>query len=265
MKAATNRLAEPFRTIREVPWASIGAVLILELLGLLLFLAQPHPLLVVLFPWPTVIGVGVFALGRLRPHDLGIAAGKILPAALCAIGLWLAIQVAVAGILLLGEGELSWERISLGHLVDQLLFFALTEEIIYRAYLLPQLLLKLKRFIRHPAGAFGAALVASQGIFALSHIPHRLASNVATNEIPFQLLLVFMSGLFLCYIYLRSRNLLVAVAVHALGNYPTILFSHDRLPWYVVNLLVMLVGLMVVEGWRRIDTKIQQPPAGSVR
>jgi membrane protease YdiL (CAAX protease family) len=94
-------------------------------------------------------------------------------------------------------------------------------------------------------------LFLSQAVFSLYHIAHRLASNTPIGELPFQLVLLWISGLMLCYVYLRSRNLLVAVVVHALGNAPSILFSHTTLPWYVIALIVWAAALSVIEIRRR--------------
>jgi len=226
-------------------------VLIFELLHLLFFLTQPAALLTVLLPWVFVIGIGIFFLGKQRSVDLGLTIPKILPGALCTLALWLAIQVVFALVMLILEGKLSREVVTAGNLVDQLVFFAFAEEIIFRGYLLPQFFLKIRRTGTRPSTAVILAMLSSQLIFSLSHVPHQLVNGVSWQEIPFQLLLIFIGGLFLCYIYLRCQNLLIAVGAHALGNYPTILFSYDRLPWYVVNLTVTIVTFTVIEIWQR--------------
>ena len=243
-------LEEYLGSIREVSWISVAIVLIFDLLNLLFFLTQPAALLTVLLPWIFVIGIGIFFNGKQRPVDLGLTIPKILPGILCTITLWLAIQGMFALVLLILEGRLSWGVVPVGYLVDQLIFFAFAEEIIFRGYLFPQFFLKIRKTRTRPLTAVILALLGSQLIFSLSHIPHQLVNGVSWQEIPFQLLLIFIGGLFLCYIYLRSQNLLIAVGAHALGNFPTILFSHDRLPWYVINLTVMLVTFIVIEIWR---------------
>jgi membrane protease YdiL (CAAX protease family) len=186
-----------------------------------------------------VIGLGVFGLGKLRFSDLGIFPTKIISSFLFGLGLLIAIQMIVAVTMLFLDGELTWQSISIGHLIDQLLFFAIAEEIINRGFLFPQFYLKFNRARPNSGRAFWGALLLSQVIFSLSHIPHRLVNNTSLQEIPFQLSLLLISGLFFCYVYLRSQNLLVVVLVHALWNFPTIPISYDSLPWYVVNLIVM--------------------------
>jgi membrane protease YdiL (CAAX protease family) len=210
---------------------------------------------IVIVPWVLVIGIGIFLLGKLRFSDLGIFRAKILPAILFGFGYWLTLQVIISLAVFLLEGRLAWEKVIPGYLFDQLLFFALAEEIIFRGYLFPQVFLKFNRSSKNPGRAFWGALLVSQTIFSLSHIPHRLVNNTPLQDIPYQLVFLFISGLFLCYIYLRSLNLLVAVAVHAIGNAPTVLFSYDVLPWYVVNLLGMVSAIILIEIWQR-----QLPP-----
>ncbi len=239
--------------LREASWLSIGIVLVFDLLSTLLLFANVHPLVVVFLPWVLVIGVGIFLLGKLRFSDLGIFPARIIPAILCGLIIWCIIQLLAAAALFFLQGKTSWGSVMPGYLVDQLLFFAIAEESIYRGYLFPQLYLKLKRARHFSAGAYWIALFLSQAIFSLYHLPHRLANNTPIEDLPFQLVLLWISGLLLCYVYLRSQNLLVAVVVHALGNAPSIIFSHTTLPWYVITLIVWTAAIAVIEIGRRLS------------
>jgi membrane protease YdiL (CAAX protease family) len=201
----------------------------------------------VFLPWILVIGVGIFLLGKLRFSDVGIFPAGILPALLYGVAIWCLIQLLTAAALFFSQGNISWGSVMPGYLVDQLLFFAIAEEIIYRGYLFPQIYLKLKRARQLSAGAFWIASFLSQAIFSLYHIPHRLANYTPIEDLPFQLLLLWISGLLLCYVYLRGQNLLVSVVVHALGNAPSIIFSHVTLPWYVITLIAWVAAIAVIE------------------
>jgi membrane protease YdiL (CAAX protease family) len=214
-----------------------------------------HPLVVVFLPWIFVIGLGIFLLGKTRLSDLGIFPAKIIPAILFGLGLWVTIQIIVVATMFFLKGKLNWQTVSLGYLVDQLLFFAIAEEIIYRGFLFPQFYLKFLRIKQDSVMALWGTLFVSQAVFSISHIPNRLVNDTPLQDIPFQLLLLLISGLFFCYVYLRSQNLIVAVFVHALWNFPTILISYDVLPWYVVNLIVMSASIILIEIWQRIATK----------
>jgi membrane protease YdiL (CAAX protease family) len=248
--------------LREAPWLSIGVVLAFDLLGTFLLFASVHPLVVVFLPWLLVIGLGIFLLGKLHFSDLGIFPSKIFPAILYGLIIWFIIQLLIVVVLFLSQGKLTLGEVSPGYLVDQLLFFAIAEEIIFRGFLFPQLYLKLNRTKKISPKALWAALFLSQLIFSLYHIPHRLANNTPILDLLFQLLLLWVSGLLLCYVYLRSQNLLVAVVVHALGNAPTIMFAYDVLPWYVVSLIVWVSSIAVVEIGRRLLS--QQKETGNV-
>lgn len=254
-----NSLSIYLEQIREASWASIAVVFLFDFLNLFLLFTPAHPLLIVFMPWILVVGLGIFALGKLRFSDLGITVQKIIPAIFCTLGIWVVIQMVFGIALYLMEGQISWQAVLPGYLLDQLLFFALTEEITFRGFLLPQSFIKIQKTGKFPLSPFWVALLISQAIFALSHIPHRLVNSTPVNEIPFQLGLVFLGGLFLSYVYLRTQNLLIAVGAHALGNYPTILFSHDQFPWYAVNLMVMGVTFAFVETWHYFATRKKQP------
>jgi membrane protease YdiL (CAAX protease family) len=251
----TLQVSNPYEylaKIREASWLSLAVVLVLDLLSPLLLFTQAHPLAIVFLPWIFVIGLGILLVGKQRFSDLGIIPAKIIPAILFGLGLWVIIQIIVVVSMFLLEGEINWQTISIGYLVDQLLFFAISEEIIYRGFLFPQIYLKLSQAKRASGKAFWGALFVSQAIFSFAHILHRLANHTPIQEIPFQLLLLLLSGLFFCYVYLRSQNLLAAVFVHALWNFPTILISYDALPWYVVNLIVMGAAIILLEAWQRL-------------
>ena len=248
--------------LREAPWLSIGVVLVFDLLSTLLLFVNVHPLVVVFLPWLLVIGMGIFLLGKLRSSDLGIFPARILPALLYGVAIWCLIQLLAAAALFFSQGNISWGSLMPGYLVDQLLFFAIAEEIIYRGYLFPQLYLKFKRAKNFSAGAYWIALLLSQAVFSLYHIPHRLENNTPIEELPFQLVLLLISGLLFCYAYLRSQNLLVAVVVHALGNAPSIIFSHATLPWYVITLIVWVATIIVIEIGRFIPLLHYQRKSG---
>ena len=244
---------------REVSWLSLGIVLVFDLLSTLLLFANVHPLIVVFLPWVLVIGVGIFLIGKLRFSDLGIYPARIIPALLYGLVIWCLIQLLTAAALFFLQGKISWGSVMPGYLVDQLLFFEIAEEIIYRGYLFPQLYLKLKRARRFSAWAFWTALLLSQAIFSLYHIPYRLANNTPIQELPFQLVLLWISGMLLCYVYIRSQNLLMAVIVHALGNAPSIIFSHTTLPWYVITLIVWTASIAVLEIGQRLPFSKRKP------
>jgi hypothetical protein len=153
-------------------------------------------------------------------------------------------------------GSLAWSRALehsgrglLGELLGQLFGNALYEEILFRGCLLVQLALWLTPRPQRPdRRAVLLALVLSQLVFALQHIPNRLAfaawpdAAAAAGD----LAMLLVAGLFFAGVFLRTGNLLVAVGVHALGNCPTLLWAGPD--WvhpaamFVVTLLLLACG-----------------------
>lgn len=101
---------------------------------------------------------------------------------------------------------------------------SLYEELLYRAYLVPAAIALLGR---HTSGdrAVIPAILGSQAIFALAHVPHRLAHDFSALELSGSIALVWAFGVIQSAIYLRSSNLWLVVAIHALSNEPALLTS----------------------------------------
>ena len=172
------------------------------------------------------IGV-VIALrhGRQTPASLGWRRRDLAPALLVLVAAWL-LREAAAGwahggpvppAAAVAEGR--WGHL-LGPLLAQLAGTALMEETLYRAFLWPQLRLRLVAVL--PArSASVLALIASQAIFALMHIPIRIYQGAALADLGGMLAMLFASGIVLALVYAATRNLFIAVAIHALANAPT--------------------------------------------
>jgi hypothetical protein len=175
----------------------------------------------------------ILGIGRLRLYDVGLMPRHIPPAFTFALALWGAAQVIhlVAGLLTRGTIALNplWTTVGVGFLIGllvaQVLGNALFEEIAYRGFLFPQSFLKLTRWREFHARRLIIALIISQGIFALVHIPNRLYLGLSAGDILVDLLMLLGWGILFALIYMRTDNLFIAVAVHALGNAPTTLFA----------------------------------------
>lgn len=135
-------------------------------------------------------GIGVvIALrhGRQTPASLGWRRRDLAPALLVLVAAWLLLQAAagwahggpVPPAAAVAEGR--WGHL-LGPLLAQLAGTALMEETLYRAFLWPQLRLRLVAVL--PArSASVLALIASQAIFALMHIPIRIYQGAALADL----------------------------------------------------------------------------------
>ncbi len=173
----------------------------------------------------------ILRYGDLRAYDVGLVLNRIPLGVLVTFGLWAAAQIihALAGWLTYGEVQVAsvWNSagmyILIGMVLTQLFGNALFEEIAYRGFLFPQLYLRWRGL--GAAWRLIAALLVSQGIFALAHIPNRIYLGMPQDAIAVDLLMLLGWGVLFTVIYARTDNLFVVIGIHALGNTPTTLFA----------------------------------------
>lgn len=205
-----------------------------------------------------VVGI-VFGLGRLRPRDVGLRWERLAPAALATILIWVWMQVAI-GVWSLASGQglaidPAWARygalVVLGNTLGQFFGNALYEEMMWRGMALPQFSRRCAR--RWPAArglsmaALIAALVISQGLFALRHIPVRVWQGASPGDLPTTIGEVFAIGVIFALLYLRTRNLFLVIGIHALYDAPTALLAHGG----VAALLALGLAVLILLLWPR--------------
>jgi membrane protease YdiL (CAAX protease family) len=177
-----------------------------------------------------VVGVVLYR-GRLRPFDVGMIPAHIPTAVVWTLGLWGAAQAIHLLISLLSSGAVvvhpDWGNplFMIGLILTQIVGNALFEEIAYRGFLFPQTYLHLGKLRPRLLLRLGTALLLSQGLFALSHVPNRIYLGMSAGEIAVDTLLLLAWGVLYTLIYLRTDNLFLVVGIHALGNAPSTLFS----------------------------------------
>lgn len=256
--SASAAESEPIRT-REVGWATIALFLVVSIALLTAFAAvlRLGPLSGVIIPsWLenlatfsilllVAVGGVLFGIGRLRPSDLGLGREKIVQAIVVIGAIWISNQL-LGGITELATTpalrfDRAWStgagRVLLWTLV---MFFAtaLYEEIGFRGFLYPQLFLKLPG---SPRARFWTALLVSQLIFAAMHIPaHLIIRHMSGGALLSVLARQLIAGILLLLIYLRTRNLGIAIGLHGLANAPTPLFA-GTLSWEIF-LIALFVG-----------------------
>lgn len=205
------------------------------------------------------VGLVLLVIGRLRCRDLALRPGD-LPAALgWTAGTWAVIQRVGVITACLGAGHLAWHEAwrvlgasrVIGELMGQLFGNALSEEIIFRGFLIAQIHLWLaRRRGLGPGRAMVLSVLISQGLFALSHLPNRLSGGVEGTILESGWLadqgMLFFMGLVLAAVYLRTGNLFIAVGLHALMNAPTLLVSVGQdviapMTVFVIMLFMILV------------------------
>lgn len=198
-----------------------------------------------------VVGGILVLAGGARGRELGLVPGSVRRAIATTAAIWLGVNAAA----IIADGALgrplelaaAWRTPTapLGALLGQLFGNALAEEIEMRGVLFTQL----ARALADPAPIGRreviVALVGSQAIFAALHLPNRLAAGLWSGpaDAALDLLQLFGIGIGFALIWLRTRNLLVAVGFHALVNAPSPLVAAP--PVAVNAALVVAFGVLI--------------------
>lgn len=229
--------------VRETSWGAIAFVCLMATVAVFVFLWVR--MLALALIWIVCIGVGVFAWGRQRLRDLGLAGSNALPGIAYGIIWWALTVGAVAAIALVRGTPLQWPVFegTLGPLVKQLVVFALAEEVVFRGFLMAQLYRKLRQICTSSAVALTAAILISQLFFALYHIPHRVSEHIAVAQMATNLALTLSTGVLLCLVYVRTGNLLTALGIHAASNVGGLLAYTEN---FGLTQLVMIGGALIL-------------------
>lgn len=212
---------------------------------------------------PTLLGAGLLALivigglvvlGKFSFRDLGWKRGNFVPGIAVALALWIVMQLVevIASFAINGQLQFSPTWIDMGAgavigvLIGQSLGTATAEETFFRGFLLPQLRLKFNR--KNTALALGLAIVISQLLFSLYHLPNLLLGNsgkVGTGfgDIAIQLGLDFFIGVVFAAVYVRTGNLFLVMGIHALQNAGTSIVATPVDPALVMFTLAIIAFL----------------------
>ncbi len=182
-----------------------------------------------------IVGVGLNGWCRIPLRQLGWRYADFLRA-LGILVVWVVLwQLCLGAMAWWAHGALPDARPTrvfstqlVGRLIGQLFGNALYEETFFRAFLFSQFFLLLSQKTTRRRAIVGAAL-ASQVIFALSHLPNRLllgkmdsaAALVADQRA------LFLFGLIMLLLWWRLHNLWLVVGLHAVNNAPFSLFQFE--------------------------------------
>ena len=219
-----------------------------------------QPTLLVYLPVLLVVIGGVMLwAGRLRPRDLSLRRGDLRTGVVVTVGVWLLMQVVGVAVLIWTESPVelngTWVTggalAAIGALVAQLFGNALYEEVVFRSFLLNQFRHKLqRRLTTAPRWPVLVALVVSQAVFALIHVPNRLVGGGLTlGQLGPTLLLLFVWGTLLAVVYYRTGNLFVAIGIHAFMNTPTMLVG----PPDAGILTAIALGVLLAALWPQFE------------
>ena len=175
-------------------------------------------------PWFLVMGLLWSSIGNLRCRDFGLLPSKILPALYWTMSIWIIAQLCVVIV-----HGVSFSVVGTWHdepskpieyfFFAQLFGNSLIEELMFRAFLIVQLLLLFQRWKGWAKRkSLIIAIIVASFIFAVMHVLGDYYSGdpllmVALNNIP-----RFFLGAIFAGIFLLSNNLLIAVGIHALVN-----------------------------------------------
>lgn len=224
----------------------------------------------------TAVGLGVvqlalvFGPGRQTPRDVGWRPRTIVPAIVGTVALWalmhagtLAWSLAHGTALTPAPAWASGAGVALGPLLAQLLGVALVEETVFRGYLWPQVVLRLRR-VASARTAWVSGLLLSQALFAALHIPVLLSRGLDGSAVASSLLMLLFVGLVFACVYAATGNLWLAVGGHALGNTPTLLVTPQG-PHPTMWLLAGLLAIIAVAWTRRVRAAKRAGPAAWIR
>lgn len=168
-----------------------------------------------------VFSIIIFSVGKHNLPSVWFTKEKLKTAVLPIFFIWLLSQIITILVTYFSTGEIiviDDLNILTGSLLGQLFGNATFEELIYRGIFFLQLYILLKQKLTNNK-ALGFSVVVSQILFALIHIPNRLMINQVDN-LALDLVGLFVAGVALTVIYIRTKNLVFVIGVHTLINQP---------------------------------------------
>jgi membrane protease YdiL (CAAX protease family) len=196
---------------------------------------------------------GVLVASGVPLGELGLRRRDLPRALALLIVLYAALQLAIlVAALVSGSGLVVVQDAStaVGVFASQLFGNALVEEAVFRGFLFRQLLARAR--LRGGTGAIVAATALAAAIFALWHIPVRLATGYHGADLIATLVVAWLGGVLVSYLYVRSGNLLILVVLHTLFNdQASIVRSPVPSQWILCVLAIGVIAWIEVTARRR--------------
>ena len=213
-----------------------------------------HPIFVLSLLKIGFIILGVtFWIGKFTKHHMGLTAMRFRMGVISTFFFWSFMQLIMVFI-----GSFSAEGVTLLagesdhtplHLVGVFLLFAFSkafyDETVYRAFVLPQFHLKVKRFIDlPPMHTLLIAVVASQLVYVIIQMP--LISTIIDEGTSLTLTFIslFLLSILNAVVYLRTHNVFICIGLHALWYYPLFVVRAPIEQQYL--LVAIALGLVLI-------------------
>lgn len=195
--------------------------------------------------------------GGVRAQDMGLDSVKLPQAVKIGAIIWVVVQVIEALSSYVSKGSIGFDSswgtgalANIGLLIGMLFGTALYEETGFRGHLLTEFINRCNKTTKSKNYVIGLALLVSQLLFMLMHVPWMVMNQGwTTSIIPDLIFSVFLNGVIYGLLYLRTRNLFFVMIIHALGNAPTSLIE----PTIAPSGLIILLGIICAVAWRFIE------------
>ncbi len=201
-------------------------------------------------------------IGGLRSKDFALFSKKILPAVWFTIFAWAIIQLSplAFGYELVVNTTWSEEGMLANKLsrffTGQIFGNALYEELFFRAMLISQLAILFRKKCSNSKSII-FAIICSQIIFSLMHIPHRIVNDIPVDQMAGNLTALFIAGLLFVTLFSLSNNIFVVVGVHALANASPNIFEHCENQSGIFGIIVIFLLIFTVKWVLRKYSKMR--------
>lgn len=197
-----------------------------------------------------VTGV-IFWIGTFRMRHLGLKSNNFKAGLLSLFFLWALLQIVQVTYGLLTSSNVGtvteWDQAGPIPIISGFLLFAIGkaffDETVYRGFLMPQMHLKCQKYLKLDSRiTLGIAIIASQSIYLIIQVP--LISEYLTTGINTTLILssLFVLSIVNSLVYLRTKNLFIAIGIHVLWFHP-VFIATATLP-HVFILLLLSAGFI---------------------
>lgn len=208
-----------------------------------------------------IVVIYLMTIVRIPPRDLGLRREKLPAGCMWTVVFWLSVNAVSTGIALLTGADLNlnqalaeYPNLVLGQLLGQLFGNALLEEIIFRGFLFVQMYLWLTR-VRKPSSRIFSAMLISQIIFALMHIPNRIYSGLSGIEFVFDFAQLVLLGMLFALLYVLTRNLFLVIGIHSLLNVSQVVWTSSYATAATFTCMLLMIAILLLLRRKKLHSR----------